>query len=152
MSNLQLRTNVICTQIDPDRPATLSSKILREILRKELRYTKLIISDDMEMKAITDHFGAEDAPRLAVQAGCDILIYRSEAAARHAYSALLKALDEGTLAPELVLEAANRSRELKNEFLVPYDSVNVPSVSKVIGCAQHAEIISRVTGTPGTPA
>ncbi len=150
--SMVMTAHVICTQIDPDRPATLSSKILREILRKELRYTKLIISDDMEMKAITDHFGAEDAPRLAVQAGCDILIYRSEAAARHAYSALLKALDEGTLAPELVLEAANRSRELKNEFLVPYDSVNVPSVSKVIGCAQHAEIISRVTGTPGTPA
>lgn len=142
-----MTAHIICSKIDPDRPATLSPKILREILRKELRYTRIIISDDMEMKAITDHFGPEEAPRMALQAGCDLLIYRSEAAARHAYASLLKALENGELSPEIVLEAAERSRALKKETLLPYSPVLIPELAQKIGTPEHQATMDKVGGS-----
>ncbi len=125
--------------LDPKFPATLSSKILNDILREEMRYTGLIISDDLEMKAITDHFGVEEAPRLAVEAGCDLLIYRSEAATRHAYTSLLKALDEGRLSPDRVIDAAELSMEMKRTDLLPYVVVDAKNAGKKTGTPELAE-------------
>ena len=140
-----MTAHILCPSLDPERPSTLSSKTLRELMRKEMRYSKLIISDDMEMKAITDHFGAEEAPRLAIEAGCDLLIYRSEAGARHAYESLGKALDAGKLPPEMVLEAAQRSQQIKQEFFEgKYEPVIVTEVASKVGTPEYAQIVERV--------
>jgi beta-N-acetylhexosaminidase len=139
-----MTAHVMMPALDPKFPATLSTKILRDLLRTELRYSRVVLSDDMEMKAITDHFGAEEAPRLAIEAGCDILIYRSEAATRAAYAAVLQALESGKLAPNLVLEAADRVRTLKKDTLLPYQPVQVADVGQVVGTPAHAEIVAKV--------
>jgi beta-N-acetylhexosaminidase len=130
--------------LDPQYPATLSKATL-DILRDEMRYTGLIISDDLEMKAITDHYGEEEAPRLAIEAGCDILIYRSEAATRHAYASLIKALDAGKLDPERVIESAKRSKDLKAEFLGDYEPTNPVSVTDKIGTEANAAMLKQLT-------
>ncbi|MCM2323540.1 MAG: beta-N-acetylhexosaminidase [Oligoflexia bacterium] len=142
--SMVMSAHIICSKIDPTRPATLSPKILRDLLRKDLRYSRIVISDDMEMKAITDHFGEEDAPRMAIEAGCDLLIYRSEAKARHAYQALVKALEDGKLAPELVLEAAVRSQTLKRETLLPYQPITIPEAAQKIGTPENQAVVDRV--------
>lgn len=140
-----MTAHLVCPSIDPDRPSTLSAKTLRELLRKEMRYTKLIVSDDLEMKAITDHFGADEAPRLAIEAGCDLLIYRTESAARKAYAALERALEAGTLNPEHVLEAANRSKAIKQEFFEgKYTPAVVTEVAKLVGTEANAALVERV--------
>jgi beta-N-acetylhexosaminidase len=140
-----MSAHIVCSKIDPKVPATLSPKILREILRKELRYSRVIVSDDMEMKAITDHFGAEDAPRMAIEAGCDLLCYRTEAAARHAYAALSKALESGKLNPTLVLEADARIQALKKEYLHPYKDVMIADVGRKIGLPEHQALLDRLS-------
>lgn len=129
-----MSAHLVATAIDAERPATLSRIFLTEILREELQFEGLIFSDDMEMQAITDHFGADEAPRLAIDAGCDALIYRSEKATRHAYAALRKALEDGKLDPNLVITAAARHESVKRatlgKYLVP-DPATVPaSVSR----------------------
>ena len=139
-----MTAHIINPNLDPDRPATLSSRTLREILREELRYTRLILSDDMEMKAIADNFGHEEAPRLALQAGCDLLIYRSEGAARRAYEALSRALESGELAPEIVFEAAKRSRSLKAELLGAYQPTDPKAFRALQQEASHQEFRQRV--------
>ncbi|MBI2711513.1 MAG: glycoside hydrolase family 3 protein [Bdellovibrio sp.] len=123
-----MSAHVMMRTIDPKVPATLSSKILKDILRKQLRYSGIIISDDLEMKAITDHYGAAEAPRLALEAGCDLLIYRSEPAARAGYESLVQAIEAGKLSADTVVEAAQRSRELKKKVLLPYQSVNIAEI------------------------
>ncbi len=125
--------HILNSNLDPKYPATLSQKVIQDLLRKELRYSRLIFSDDMEMKAITDHFGPEEAPLLAINAGCDLLIYRSEAAARHAYESATKALEEGAIAPETVLEAAQRSKTQKQECLLPYEPIQIAELGQKIG-------------------
>lgn len=117
-----MTAHVLNPQIDQDLPATLSKRVLQEILRGELRYSGIIVSDDMQMQAITDHYGAADAPRLALEAGCNLLIYRSEKNARQAYSALHSQLQSGALDPRVVIDSAEKLRELKEEVLVPYES------------------------------
>lgn len=141
-----MSAHVLIKSIDPQVPATLSTQILRDILRKQLRYDGIIISDDLEMNAITDHYGAEEAPRLALQAGCDLLIYRSEAAARKGYASLIAALEGGTLAPEIVLEAAARSRALKTKTLLPYHAVNIAEVGRRLATSVHLDLVDRVRG------
>jgi beta-N-acetylhexosaminidase len=143
-----MTAHIVCAKLDPARPATLSPRILTEILRGELRYTRLILSDDMEMKAITDHYGPEEAALLAVQAGCDLLLYRSDAGARRAYAALAQALEAGTLAPERVLESASRSRALKKECLLPYQPADIAGVGEIVGLPEHAELVAKVPELP----
>jgi len=145
--SLVMTAHILTSNVDPKVPATLSKIILQDILRKELRYNKVIISDDMEMKAITDHFGAEEAPRMAIEAGCDLLCYRSEAASRHSYEALVKSIENGTLPPERVLESAERIRNLKKSALLPYHPIPISEVAGKIGTPQHLEILQKVVQT-----
>ncbi len=142
-----MTAHIINPKIDPDHPATLSSKVLRDILRTELRFNRLIVSDDMEMKAITDHFGAEDAPVMAINAGCDLLIYRSEAGARRAYEALQKALTDGKLNPETVLESVERCRAVKKEALLPYHPIQVAELGQKIGLPESATLMQKFVTT-----
>ncbi|MDR3607436.1 MAG: beta-N-acetylhexosaminidase [Oligoflexia bacterium] len=142
--SIVMTAHIIMSQFDTKLPATLSPKIVNEILRKELRYTRVVITDDMEMKAITDHYGAEDAPRLAIQAGCDMLCYRTEAAARHAYASLTKDLETGKLDPALVLAAAERITSLKKDSLLPYQPAAVMDLPDHVGTAENQAIVDKV--------
>jgi beta-N-acetylhexosaminidase len=139
-----MTAHILNSKLDPKWPATLSRFILQNILREQLHYRGVIVSDDMEMKAIADHFGATEAPRLALIAGCDMLIYRSEAAARIAYEALKKALIDGTLPQERVLEAASRIRALKENILIPYQAPSIADVGRRVGSAENQAIIHRL--------
>jgi beta-N-acetylhexosaminidase len=68
-----LTAHVFNSTLDPDYPATLSQATITGILRDRLAYDGLVLSDDMQMGAIRDAFGYEDAVRLAINAGVDIL-------------------------------------------------------------------------------
>jgi retron-type reverse transcriptase len=77
--------------IDPLLPTSLS-KSAYEFLRKETKFTKLIVTDDMEMKAIADRFTTEEAAVMAIEAGADIVEYRSMAEAKKGLSGLKNAI------------------------------------------------------------
>ena len=61
--------------LDPDHPATLSNPTITGILRNTLGYQGVVVSDDMQMKAISDAYGLERVLFLAVDAGVDILLF-----------------------------------------------------------------------------
>jgi beta-N-acetylhexosaminidase len=68
-----LTAHVFNATLDADYPATLSQATITGILRERLGYSGVVLSDDMQMGAIRDAFGYEDAVRLAINAGVDIL-------------------------------------------------------------------------------
>lgn len=71
-----MSAHLINRQLDKSGlPATLSHAILTDLLRRQLHFTGIIITDDMQMKAISDHFGLERALVLAINAGADMLIF-----------------------------------------------------------------------------
>lgn len=69
-----MTAHILFPALDPDRPATLSPTILTGLLRKRLGFDGLVITDDLEMRGVADHWGAPEAAVLAVIAGADILL------------------------------------------------------------------------------
>lgn len=63
---------------DPVYPATLSRIWIEEILQKQIGFTGLVISDDMQMKAISDYFSLEETIELSINSGVDILIFSNQ--------------------------------------------------------------------------
>jgi beta-N-acetylhexosaminidase len=100
---LLMTAHVIFAALDPDLPATLSPRVVSGLLRGELGYQGVVVSDDLEMKAIADHFGLEDAAVRAILAGCDVLLLC------HAEELQLRAM-------EGLLEAAEKDAELRRRI------------------------------------
>lgn len=69
-----MTAHVVFECLAPGVPATLAPQVVTELLRGDLGYDGLVISDDLEMKAIADHYGPEQAACLAIEAGCDTLL------------------------------------------------------------------------------
>ena len=70
-----MTAHILYPQIDPDRPATMSSRILDGILRKQLGFDRVVVSDDLDMSAVSDRFaGSGTAITEAFNAGCDMFI------------------------------------------------------------------------------
>ena len=70
-----MSAHVFNAHLDPDLPATLSRAVITGLLRARLGYTGVITSDDMEMKAISSHYGLENSLPLAIEAGIDVLCF-----------------------------------------------------------------------------
>lgn len=75
-----MSAHVIFDALDAARPATLSAVVISQVLRGELGYRGLVFSDDLEMKAISGHFGLGEAACAAIEAGCDTLLVCSNPA------------------------------------------------------------------------
>ena len=74
-----MTAHVINRQFDPEGlPATLSQPILTGLLRHELGFSGVIISDDLQMQAIANHYSVDDALRLTINAGADMLIFANQ--------------------------------------------------------------------------
>jgi beta-N-acetylhexosaminidase len=72
---LVMTAHVLYPELDPERPATLSSKILTGTLRRHLGFEGIIVTDDLEMGAITRSYGPDEASLLAFRAGADLLMF-----------------------------------------------------------------------------
>ena len=70
-----MTAHVFNRTLDPDWPSTLSPKVLDQLLRRDLGFDGVVISDDMQMGAIQDHYKLEDAVRQALLAGVDMLMF-----------------------------------------------------------------------------
>lgn len=70
-----MSAHVFNAHLDAEKPATLSKKVLTGILREKFNFRGLIVSDDMEMKAISAHYGLENAIQSGIEAGLDLLCF-----------------------------------------------------------------------------
>jgi beta-N-acetylhexosaminidase len=94
------------TEIDPDNPASLSSTIVTGILRDQLGYDGIIITDALNMSAITDKYSNAEAAVKAVSAGCDMLLCVSNVSS--VVSALTQAVENGTISESSIDESVTR--------------------------------------------
>lgn len=112
-----MTAHVLFPALDADHPATLSEKIIAPLLRDRLGYQGVIVSDDLEMKAVADHYGIEDSVVRAVRSGCDqLLICHTHDLQVRAKEALVRAVEAGTLPRARLLEASARVLEMKQKY------------------------------------
>ncbi|MEY2246372.1 glycoside hydrolase family 3 protein [Streptomyces sp. BF23-18] len=115
-SRAVMSAHILVPALDPDRPATLSRRILTGLLREELGYEGLIVTDGMEMQAIAATYGIERGSVLAIAAGADAICVGGGLAdddtVRRLRDALVSAVRSGELPEERLADAANRVRAL----------------------------------------
>jgi len=75
MADAVMTAHVFNKHLDPDYPATLSKRVITGILREELNYNGIVISDDLQMGAIAKNYGIEEAIHLSIEAGVDMLTF-----------------------------------------------------------------------------
>ena len=92
-------------------PSSISPAVVTDILRTELGYDGIIISDAMNMTAITDYYSADQAAVLALRAGCDMILMPEDF--ELAYQGILNAVQEGTIAEERIDDALRRIYRVK---------------------------------------
>ncbi len=105
---------------DSDRPASLSRRAV-DVLRNELGFRGLVMTDDLEMAAIKDRYGIEDAAVLAVAAGADLMIFANLKApdpeiANRVLAAVALGVEQGRIPRETVEQAYRRILATKTKI------------------------------------
>ena len=136
-----MTAHVVFAALDPTRPATLSPQVVTGLLREQLHYAGVIVSDDLDMKAIASHMGADVAAVAAIEAGCDVLLLcRDEANQERAARALIVACERDSAFRAKVGVAAARVRAMKAA-----PRAAVPS-RDVVGSFVHRRLADRLAG------
>jgi beta-N-acetylhexosaminidase len=112
-----MTAHILLPALDEANPATLSSSIIDGLLRKQLGFEGVVISDDLDMGAITKLYGTGDAAVKAVKSGIDILlICHNKEGMVEAFDSLVAAAHRGEISMQKIDEAVLRVLTLKNNF------------------------------------
>ncbi|RUR13304.1 glycoside hydrolase family 3 N-terminal domain-containing protein [Legionella sp. km772] len=115
-----MTAHVINRHLDSEGlPATLSYKILNDLLRKTLNYDGVIISDDLQMQAIAEHYSMEDALQLTFNAGADMVIFGNQlgsTTAPEVIDCIEQLVHNQQISMERIDEAYHRVRRLKQQI------------------------------------
>lgn len=139
--DMVMTSHIKFPKIDPEFPVTLSEKFVKGILRDELRYRNIIITDDLDMKALAKHYKVDEIPVLALLAGCDVLLYCNEF--DHppiAIEALNRAVKDHRITAKQIDESYNRVVSLKKEILASPDPLPFDKASALIGTEEHRRL------------
>lgn len=139
-----MTAHVVCEALDPSVPATLSPRAIDGCLRRELGFHGYVVSDDLEMKAIADHYSVGRAAVLSILAGCDgCLVCATPSLIREAHGALRDAIAGGEI-PAATLAAALQRRD---KLLAKSKKLSRVALREgTIGASDHAALCARLRG------
>ncbi|MBN1756497.1 glycoside hydrolase family 3 protein [bacterium] len=118
-----MTAHIFNANLDPDYPATLSFNIITGLLRGELGFQGVVISDDLQMAAIVEHYGFRESIKKAILAGVDILLFSNNSPpynsqlAEEVIGVIVNLLEEGEINPEYIEESYQRIQYLKGGIL-----------------------------------
>jgi beta-N-acetylhexosaminidase len=124
-----MTAHVLLPALDETRPATLSSRVVTGLLRQELQYQGVVLSDELEMKAISATYTVPEAAILAIAAGCDgvLVCHAGPTGQIEVLEALIHAVEENRLSRSRVDDALRRQQRAKERFLGAPVHVRPPS-------------------------
>jgi len=148
-----ITAHVLVASLDEEKPATLSPRIVSDLLRDELGFEGVILSDDLEMQAVAATYPVPEAAVEAIAAGCDGLLICAgnievQAAA---LEALVRAVEDGRIPYKRLDDALTRQRRAEERFCAAPATVargfaprltrrkDVPYAG-VVGCDEHRRI------------
>ena len=114
-------------------PATLSKKVITGLLRTDLGFEGVIVSDAFTMKAISEHFGDENAAKMAVQAGVDIILTPQDVA--KTAKAVVDAVRKDEIPEETIDQSVKRILVLKDKY--HFFNRSTSSLSNKVEKAKH---------------
>ncbi|HEV7905531.1 MAG TPA: glycoside hydrolase family 3 N-terminal domain-containing protein [Pyrinomonadaceae bacterium] len=116
-------------------PASINPQIVTKLLREELGYTGLVVTDDLEMGAIARHYEIEETVRLAIEAGEDMLLICARPdLIRRGFDSLLQAARDGVLSEERINSSLERISHFKTLIQPPlaFDATRLSELSEQV--------------------
>ncbi|WHY85811.1 beta-N-acetylhexosaminidase [Neobacillus novalis] len=124
--------HILLPQLDKTNPGTMSKAVMTDLLRKQLGFTGVIITDDMTMGAITEHFDIGKAAVESVKAGSDIILVG------HGYNNVVKiisslkaAVQNGEISEQRLNESIERIIQLKRKYSINDMKVENPNINEI---------------------
>lgn len=126
-------SHILLTQIDKNNPATMSKAVVSDILRGNLGFNGVIITDDMTMGAITQNYSIENAAINSINAGTDIiLVCHQYKNIKSTIEAIKKAVNVNkTISEERINESVYRILKLKEKYNLNDKLIETPSISSI---------------------
>lgn len=139
-----MTAHILIPSIDEERPATLSPRVVQTLLREEIGFGGVIVSDDLEMKAIARSYPVPEAGIQAIAAGCDAVLICSGNLDMQAATleAMVHAVEEGRIPYKRFDDALTRLRRAKERFLTA--PVSMPAggraLRQILGADAHQRV------------
>ena len=147
-AKIVMTAHIIFTALDPERPATLSPVILGDVLRGELGFEGVVVSDSMNMASMKRNYQPADAAIQAFQAGVDLMMLAEEhydhdaetylENQRSLIGAVIRAVEDGTIGSERVDDAVARVLRLKREARFSVEPR--PQAPIIVGQTSHRAV------------
>ena len=148
-----MTAHVIYKAWDARLPATLSSSILSNVLRGQMGFQGVILSDDLGMAAVSQTIPWEEVPVQALRAGVDLLlICHHRERQEQAYARVLRAVQHGELAESLVDRAVTRVRTLKSRLHRLLTDAGASASLACIGSPEHLALAASIVAQPAPQA
>jgi beta-N-acetylhexosaminidase len=148
-----MTSHVLVREIDAARPATLSPALIAGLLREELGYTGVVVTDDLEMQALAKHWRPAQIALLAAQAGCDLFeLCKGHDAQVEAIEALVRACESGEVPFKEQEAAEGRVRALKDRFLAGYSDPDPKQARLAAQDGRHRALAEEIASRSGIPA
>lgn len=147
--DLVMSAHIVLEAVDPDLPATLSHPVLTGILRQEMGYDGIIVTDALDMRGAREEFGDDQIPVMALQAGADVLLNPPDMEV--AYQGVLDAVRTGAVSEARVDQSVRRILALKAErdqFRQPL--VDEAAVGQHVGTPEHLAVAEQLAQRAAT--
>jgi beta-N-acetylhexosaminidase len=138
-----MTAHILVPSFDEERPATLSRRVVYGLLRQELGFEGVILSDDLEMKAIAATYQVPDAAVQAVAAGCDgLLVCSGQPDVQAAVlEALVHAVEQEVVPVKRLEDALQRQRRAKERLLAaPISVASARTLGQTLGSDAHRRV------------
>ncbi len=120
-ADMIMTAHVFNSRLDPKYPATLSYKVNTQLLRETLGFKGVIVSDDLQMKAISQHYTLRETVRLAINAGVDMLLFGSQLgknSVKNTIDTIYEEVQSGRIPRERIAEAGRRIDTLMKKYRI----------------------------------
>ncbi|HKY70500.1 MAG TPA: beta-N-acetylhexosaminidase [Nitrospira sp.] len=140
-----MTAHVLYKALDDRLPATLSPDVITHLLREQMGYDGVVLTDDLEMHAIVDNYGPGDAAVRAFLAGCDMLLICKERDREiAAFEAVEKAVASGAIATARLDQSVVRIQRIKQRYLLPYRPAVISDAKLIAGCRTHQALLQSI--------
>ena len=121
LADMVMTAHVFDARLDPDYPATLSRAVINGILRERLGFAGVVVTDDLQMRAVAGRYGLKESVRLIVGTGADVLLIGNNLdfdplIAEKTINALMELVAEGKVSPERIRQSCARILKLKTRL------------------------------------
>ncbi len=147
---LVMVAHLVCPALDPASPSSLSRPIITGILREELGYDGVVVSDDLEMEAIAARLDLGEAAVRFLEAGGDlILICHDPGRQRMALTAVEAAVKAGRLPEARLAASLDRVARLRKWLEARRSPVDVVAAQSIVGNAEHQRLLQAILAAAG---